>query len=31
LEVIAQENPWMPKLIRSGMYFIRAFNQDFVT
>ena len=31
LEVIAQENPWMPKLIRSGMYFIRAMNQDEVT
>ena len=31
LEVIAQENPWMPKLIRSGMYFIRALNQDAVT
>lgn len=28
IRVIAQENPWMPKLIRSGIYFIIASNQE---
>ena len=28
LHVVAQENPWMPKLIRSGAYFIQAINQE---
>jgi hypothetical protein len=28
IRIIAQENPWMPKLIRSGIYFIIASNQE---
>jgi len=31
LELVAQENPWMPKIIRSGAYFIQASNQERVT
>jgi hypothetical protein len=28
LQIIARENPWMPKLKRSGMYFIQASNSE---
>ncbi|MEY4954938.1 MAG: hypothetical protein RI981_1023 [Bacteroidota bacterium] len=31
IRFIAQENPWMPKLIRSGVYFIVASNQEPIT
>jgi Ig-like domain CHU_C associated/Secretion system C-terminal sorting domain len=31
LQIIAQGNPWMPKLSRSGMYFIQATNIEPVT
>jgi hypothetical protein len=31
LEIIAQENPWMPRLTRSGRYFIQATNQEKVS
>jgi hypothetical protein len=31
IEVIAQENPWMPMLKRLGGYFIQATNQERVT